>query len=76
MPFLCPPALRVMCKSDVQQFLRFLVDLLRRTSPDLLQRLRYGDDGKGAEKMAQLQVLAVCNSRSDSGMDCMDTFAD
>ncbi len=60
---------------NVQQFLRFLVDLFRRTSPDLLQRLRSGDDGKGAEKMAQLQVLAFCNSRPDSGMYCMDTFA-
>jgi hypothetical protein len=39
----------------VDELLPFLVQQFRSTSDELLQRLRYGDDGRGAEKMAALQ---------------------
>ena len=45
---------------SVSAFLLFLVAQFRRTSPDLQAKLKYGDDGKGAQKMALLQVCAGC----------------
>lgn len=40
----------------VDVLLSFVVEMYRKSSPDLLAQLKFGDDGQGGQKMALLQV--------------------